>query len=195
MTEHGYAVPPRSTKSIARAAEQFLKRCAPDYLDSGRPLDVAHLVDYGLQERRIMVYPVSANDLPDSEAETRAGEGGWLEIWMREEFYDALFEINVNTNRARSTLAHEIGHAVMHDADVRTGRHRPHVLALRRTPRSQLKPFEDSEWQAHTFAGALLMPRPALGKADLGNVPALADQFMVSEAFVHSHLKRIKRVL
>lgn len=142
-----------------------------------------------------MVYPVSADELPDSEAETRAGEGRWLEIWMQVDFYDALFEPNSNTNRARSTLAHEIGHAVLHAVDVRTGRHRPHALALRRVRRSELEPFRDSEWQAHTFAGALLMPRPALRKLKLDNTRALAHEFQVSESFARSHLKRIKRVL
>jgi hypothetical protein len=193
--EHGYAVQPRSTDTIARAAEQFLRRLAPEHLTSGRALDLVHLVDFGLQKERIMVYPVSAEELPDAEAETRAGEGRWLEIWMRDEFYEALFEVNANTNRARSTLGHEIGHAVLHEADVRTGRHRPQVLALRRALRSQLKPFQDCEWQAHTFAGALLMPRPALRAANLADAVALADQFQVSEAFARSHLRRIRRVL
>lgn len=193
MTEHGYAVQPRSTESIAQVAERFLRRRAPEYLSSGRALDLSHLVDYGLQKEGIMVYPVSADELPESEAETRAAR--CLEIWMRAEFYEALFEANSNTNRARSTLAHEIGHAVLHDVDVRTGHHRPHALALRRGLRSELEPFKDSEWQAHTFAGALLMPRPALRKVKCDDTLALAAQFQVSEAFVRSHLKRIKRVL
>jgi hypothetical protein len=148
--------------SIARAAEAFLQRRVPEHLDSGQRLDVVRLVDYELQKDAIAVYPVSVNELPDAEAETRAGVGEWLEIWMRDQFYAALFDSNPNTNRARSTLAHEIGHALLHPAEVRTGRHRPDVLTLRRAFRSQLKPYQDSEWQAHAFAGALLMPRVAL---------------------------------
>lgn len=195
MSEHGYRVRPRSAKGIARAAEQFLREHAPEHLAGGGPLDVATLVDHRLQNAGIMVYPVSPDDLPDAEAETRASEGRWVEIWMREEFYDALFQDGTNTNRARSTLAHEIGHAVLHKAEVRTGRELPAALALRRAPRSKLKPYEDSEWQAYMFAGALLMPRPALRQAPLNDQVQLAIQFGVSEAFVRSHLSRIRRVL
>lgn len=194
MTELGYRVQPRSTADVARAAEAFLRRCAPEHLTSGAPLDLADLVDHRLEPLRITVCPVEDGDLPDAEAETRASAGGWIEIWMRTEFFDALFEENSTTVRARSTLAHEIGHAALHEQEVRTGRHRPELLALRRAPRSRLKPYEDSEWQAHAFAGALLIPRPALRKVEL-DVAALAQRFAVSEPFVRSHLRRIGKVL
>jgi Zn-dependent peptidase ImmA (M78 family) len=195
VKEHGYVVQSRTTEAIANAAEEFLRRRMPKNLEDAHALDLAHLVDYGLQSEGILVYPVSTEELPDAEAETRAGEGQWLEIWMREEFYEALFTRNSNTNRARSTLAHEIGHAILHESEVRTGCHQPHVLALRRTLRSNLKPFQDSEWQAHTFAGALLMPRPALRATMLSDIHPLAELFEVSESFASSHLKRIRRLL
>lgn len=195
MREHGYRVRGRSRANIAHEAERFLRLHAPEHLDGAGAVDLAQLVDYGLQDAGIVVYPVSDENLPDAEAETRASEGRWLEIWMREEFFSALFERDANTNRARSTLAHEIGHAVLHEPDVRTGRHLPAALALRRAPRSELKPYEDSEWQAHMFAGALLLPRPALQQTDLNDHAALAIRFDVSEAFVRSHLRRIVGVL
>jgi hypothetical protein len=195
MTEHGFAVSPRSTASIAEAAEEFLQRSAAEHLSSGCALDLGELVDHRLEREGIAVYPVSLDELPEAEAETRAGEGRWLEIWIRDEFYAALFERDSNTLRARSTLAHEIGHAVLHAAEVRRGRLRPHTLAMRRAPRHELKPYEDSEWQAHTFAGALLLPRPVLRKCDLSDPRALSVQFDVSEAFVRSHLRRVQRIL
>jgi Zn-dependent peptidase ImmA (M78 family) len=195
MMEHGYAVRPRSTRVIADAAEDFLRRVAPEHLVSNRPLDLAGLVDHQLQNEGIVVYPVSPTDLPDSEAETRAGTEHWLEIWIREEFFEAIFQRSSNTNRARSTLAHELGHAVLHADDIRTGRYRPHVMVLRRSLRTELEPYRDSEWQAHTFAGALLIPRPTLRKIGLPDVFELAERFEVSEAFVGSHLRRIKRAL
>lgn len=194
MTEHGYRVQPRSTTEVARRAEAFLRRFAPDHLESGAALDMASLVDHGLHEAGIFVYGVEDGDLPDAEAETRATAGPWIDILMRDEFYRALFELNSNTVRARSTLAHEIGHAILHEEEVRTGRHLPHLLALRRAPRRDLRPFEDSEWQAHTFAGALLIPRPVLRTVD-HDITCLADRFTVSEPFVESHLRRIARAL
>lgn len=195
MTEHGYRVRGRSSRAIAAAAERFLQQIAPAHLNSGEPLDLAQLVDHGLSAAGIFVYPVSAEELPDAEAETRASADGRIEILMRQEFYDALFEQNSNTNRARSTLAHEIGHAVLHKSELRSGRHRPREFALRRAPRTDLQAYEDSEWQAHMFAGALLMPRPALRRCALLDPFALAGQFDVSEAFARSHLGRVSRIL
>lgn len=195
MSEHGYLVKPLSTVAICEAAESFLLQSTPEHLYSDGALDLAELVEKQLERLGIVVYPVSRNEIPDAEAETRAGDGDWLEIWMRKEFYGALFERNSKTLRARSTLAHEIGHTILHSVELRLGRLRPHTFKLKRAPRHELKPYEDSEWQAHTFAGALLMPRPALQKYDLDDVSALGVRFDVSEAFVQSHLKRIRRIL
>lgn len=195
MIQHGYSVRPRSTAAIAAIAEQFIRECCPDHLTAAKPLDIAHLVDYGLERKRIVVYPVGIEDLPDAEAETRAGSSGWLEILMREEFYDALFEKNSRTVRARSTLGHEIGHAVLHERELRTGRAQPHVLAMKRALRSDLPAYRDSEWQAFVFAGALLIPRPALRLVGWADTYAVADRFEVSESLVRSHLKRINSIL
>lgn len=195
MMEHGYQVRPLSMRRIAAAAEELLQRCAPDHLTGHAALDVADLVDYRLEREGIVVYPVQPEELPDSEAETRPTDTRWIAILMREGFYSALFEPSSSTNRARSTLAHEIGHALLHRDYLRRGHHQPKTLALRRAPRSRLRPFEDSEWQAHAFSGAFLMPRPALRRVPLADTGALAARFGVSESFVRSHLKRIQRAL
>lgn len=195
MREYGYRVRNRSTSDIALAAEDFLRRHAPDHLDGGGALDLVRLADHELQQAGVQVYPVHSDELPDAEAETRASDGRWIEILVREELYRALYEADANTNRARSTLAHEIGHAILHEPEVRAGRHLPAELALRRAPRNELKPYQDSEWQAHTFAGAVLIPRPALRKVNAKDEGALAALFGVSEAFVRSHLRRIRRAL
>ncbi|MQA92112.1 MAG: ImmA/IrrE family metallo-endopeptidase [Gemmatimonas sp.] len=102
---------------------------------------------------------------------------------------------NSKTLRARSTLAHELGHAVLHATEVRTGRHRPHDLVLRRARRRDLKPYQDSEWQAYVFAGAILLPRPALRNCVLSDTYAIGDQFEVSEALARSHVKRVRSTL
>ena len=195
MPEHGYAVKPRGTLQIVEAAEDFLNRVAPEHVASGEALDSEALVDVGLQSEGILVYPASVEELPTVEAETRAGENGFVEILMRDEFFDAIFEPNSQTNRARSTLAHEIGHAILHTKEVRMGRERPEEMVLRRALRSNLKPFEDSEWQAHAFAGAFLMPRPALQVCSNRDCADLAGRFGVSEGFARSHMRRIQRFL
>jgi hypothetical protein len=195
MSEHGYRVRPRSSRQIAVIAEDFLRRIAPGHLHSGAALDLASLVDHGLSQAGIHVYPVEDEELPRSEAETRASAGGAIEILMRQEFFEAVFTSTSSTNRARSTLAHEVGHAVLHANEIKGGRHRPEEFALRRARRSEIKTYEDAEWQAHMFAGVFLIPRPPLRTADLSNVGLLAERFDVSEPFVLSHLGRVRRLL
>lgn len=52
--------------------------------------------------------------------------------------------------RDRFTIAHEIGHYLMHT---------PNRVSFARTnPGVKLKPYLDPEWQANTFAGELLAP-------------------------------------
>jgi Zn-dependent peptidase ImmA (M78 family) len=52
--------------------------------------------------------------------------------------------------RDRFTIAHEVGHFIMH---------LPRNIALARTDRKELIPtYSDPEWQANTFAGELLAP-------------------------------------
>lgn len=195
MPEHGYAVKPRGTLEIAQIAEVFLGQVAPDHLDAGSALDLEPLVHWRLQEEDILVYASTVDELPTVEAETRAGNDGKIDILMREESYAALFEPNSLTNRARSTLAHEIGHAVLHTEEVRMGRERPEEMVLRRSLRSNLKPYQDSEWQAHAFAGAFLIPRSALEGCDSHDCTDMASRFGVSEGFARSHMKRIQRFL
>ncbi len=54
-----------------------------------------------------------------------------------------------NNGRARLTVLHECGHVLLHR----------HVAVHHRGPRgAELKPWENSEWQANQFAAELLMP-------------------------------------
>jgi IrrE N-terminal-like domain len=196
VTEYSYAVSPRSTQAITNVAEAFLARLAPEHLETEGTLDLGELVDHSVERERIVVYPVEHSDLPEAEAETRAGAiADWIEIWMRREFYDALFTENSNTVRARSTLAHELGHAVLHQAEVLAGRHNPQILTMRRAPREQLKPYRDSEWQAYAFAGSLLAPVRVLRSMPTADPFRLAQVFGVSEPFMRSHMKRVTKLL
>lgn len=50
--------------------------------------------------------------------------------------------------RDRLTIAHEIGHLLMHEDDS--------IALCRLAPNERLKAFEDPEWQANAFGGELL---------------------------------------
>ena len=65
-------------------------------------------------------------------------------IYLREDIYIRAAE---GHGRDRFTLAHELGHLLLHNTGMR-----------REMPKGSIRPFEDSEWQANCFGGELLMP-------------------------------------
>lgn len=67
-------------------------------------------------------------------------------IYIRQDVYEKACH---GDGRARFTIMHEIGHLFLH---------RPDRVALCRLPYGKsLKPFENPEWQADTFAAEFLM--------------------------------------
>jgi hypothetical protein len=86
--------------------------------------------------------------------------------------------------RARYTLCHEIGHAVLHvDILVELGL-MPHgvAMALHRAQRTH-EHFRDTEWQANAFSSALLVPAEGLRRLEShGRLTAsrIVDAFEVS---------------
>ena len=68
-------------------------------------------------------------------------------IRIREDVYINAVEGN---GRDRLTIAHEIGHLLLHDDDS--------IALCRLEPNEKLKRYEDPEWQADAFGGELLAP-------------------------------------
>ena len=69
---------------------------------------------------------------------------------------------------------------------------------LHRQERTELKPYEDPEWQANNLASALLMPKPALAalKKKLGRSLTAHDlmgAFTVSYAAAQARLSNIQK--
>jgi uncharacterized protein DUF955 len=68
--------------------------------------------------------------------------------------------------RSRFSVFHEIGHAVLHPAELIGLSRKPRdQAALQRVSYGHLLPYQDAEWQANTFAASLAMP--ALGLEQL----------------------------
>ncbi|WP_334178826.1 ImmA/IrrE family metallo-endopeptidase [Pseudoxanthomonas sp.] len=72
------------------------------------------------------------------------------EIRLREDVYEGVYR---GKGRDRFTLAHELGHLLLHANQ-----------AYQRNMRlaENIPPYKSAEWQANTFAGALLMPHDYL---------------------------------
>lgn len=66
-------------------------------------------------------------------------------IILREDVYEGAHEGN---GRDRMTVAHEIGHLLMHR----------NIAFARAEPGVEIRAFESSEWQAKCFSGELLVP-------------------------------------
>ena len=105
----------------------------------------------------------SVLDLPAGvEAETRfAADDNAIVVGLSNDTYR---DLERGQGRARHTLNHEVGHAVLHTEQLKKMSTLPHAAAA--MARAQEHRFcEDTEWQADAFAAALAMP--ARGLQDL----------------------------
>lgn len=98
-------------------------------------------------------------------------------INIREDVY--LGACNGN-GRDRFTLAHELGHYLLHNKD--------NVKLARRDSGVPNKIYENSEWQADTFAAELLMP---LDLIDNDNIFKISEEFGVSVTAASIRAKKI----
>jgi hypothetical protein len=115
-------VPPMGTAAIDAIAEAFLAELAPETLEAPRPLDLVRLVEERLEKHGIVVYPATVAELQDREGATRPSDP--VEILLAEHHWRALFQGGMRETFARSTLGHELGHAVLHVPSIRRAMHR-----------------------------------------------------------------------
>ena len=101
-----------------------------------------HVLPQAFPDMNLEIVPLQ--DMPFKEGETILGQNT---IRIREDVYN---EACVNNGRARFTVAHEIGHFLIHTPDS--------IVLCRQVEGTKLPPYEDPEWQANTFAGELLAP-------------------------------------
>jgi transcriptional regulator with XRE-family HTH domain len=135
----GIRVPPLSTKTIRAFADQVRSVFVED-----------DQIDFPIMD--VMEFRLSAvfdgfyidvrheQDMGDDEGRMIAGENV---IALREDVYNGAWAGN---RRDRFTVCHEFGHFLMH-----------RTVTLARARDDADKIFCDSEWQADTFAGTLLM--------------------------------------
>ncbi len=158
-------------------------------------IDLVSLVEQ-LPAYGIHVYPASAVELEDRLAATVpiATEKDETHILIQQSLWHELLDGGRAANRARATLAHELGHAILHVPILRRRMSLPNAETLlnRKMRRDEIPPYRDPEWQAWAFAGNFLAPRAAILASGENTVQALADRFEVSGSMMRSHLKRLK---
>lgn len=140
----GVKVAPLSKQSIKQKALIIRDRIFK--LSPNQPIDLRRCLEHRLHELGVVLDIWEIEDMPDVEALTNPDA---MTIILRADTYDALCDVTDPKHfRARFTVAHEIGHLILHEG-----------FALARGA-IRHKHYEDSEWQADTFAAELLMPTP-----------------------------------
>lgn len=103
--------------------------------------------------------------LEDSEGYARYDKNRKLiEILASNESYTKL---ETNHPRAAYFVAHELGHCILHtDQLIRLAQMPSNQQAAFHRLRNNHQAFEDTEWQANAFAGALLMPARSIASIE-----------------------------
>lgn len=99
-------------------------------------------------------------------------------IKIREDVYDNACNGN---GRDLFTIAHEVGHLLLHSEQ--------NIQQLARTNNEPIKPYENPEWQADTFAAELLMPRGKITEYDTAF--SVASRFGVSYTAAKVRLSKL----
>jgi GNAT superfamily N-acetyltransferase len=199
VSDAASAVPayrPQSYSSLERLAAHVRARLLPGHSDMeavpGLEL-FERLDEYTLNVRGVSVQlDYAVEDLaPGLEAQAYyAVEEESIVVALTEATYD---DLRLGIGRALFTVGHEIGHAVLHPAElvdrcVTTVDSR----ALHRGGVVTHKPFVDTEWQANGFAAALLMPASGLARMEsIGRLDmrTVANNYLVSLQAAELRLK------
>lgn len=157
MNYKNIKVPFLNNADISNKVELFRKK----FWDNSIPVDIERIIDLRL---KLDVIPVpSLQKLCDTDALIASS---WKEIYVDEEKYlDDRYQ-----NRLRFSLAHEIGHFVLHkniyeSFDIKT--FKDIYDLIRDIPQEQ---YGYLETQANKFANLLLVPRNILGNQRIREV-------------------------
>ena len=176
-------VSPRSRSDIEEVTEQLIERFQPAHCRLPGALDLEYLAEVELYNA--FGFDIGPAKLDASvEAVSIPSE---RVIFIREDVYEALGR---SQGRARFTVAHEIGHLVLHGEVAEPFMSGNAATFYRK--KGEIAPYRDPEWQAETFAGALLMPASTVRKlvADGGRSnELLSSVFEVSWAAARVRLE------
>lgn len=170
-----------SAKPIGRAEIRKLTRKVRQVLGIEKAyFPIVQAVEFALDDLApgfIYAYP--------PQSDKRMGQNHGLtipakkELLVREDIYRGAANGNP---RDRMTIAHELGHAILHGE-----------TQLARLPAgSQVPPYMDPEWQAKAFAGELLVDiRFAL---ECRSVTEIMEMFVVSRPAAEIQWREIKKI-
>jgi hypothetical protein len=141
---HNFRATPQSRTDIRATAMQLRQSLGLAHQLWFPALEVVELVMPKLDKEYF--FQVATHDELGSSHGLTIRDGDEVSIMLREDIYERAY---AHEGRDRGTVAHELGHYLMHARSP----------ALHRNFGGPLKSFEDPEWQAKCFQGELLVPR------------------------------------
>lgn len=177
----GFEVAPLSIKQIQMASDatrEFAKQLG--FVNEDGRIDIVRLLELGNldvacvdKNSQLELSVVPDELLPKAEAKTYPN--GVIEI--RESVYNSATS---NDPRSRFTLAHELFHALAHCSQI----------TYCRNTSSNTKIYCNSEWQADTFAGNLLLPDELIERYKALDEQTLSSMLGVSVACIKVRKKK-----
>lgn len=161
MNHRGFVVPPRSTAAIYNLAAG-VRKCFSDIITAKGFLQID--VVYELLPEFLSgfeLHILEKHELGNDHGRTYPDK---LQIHLRKDVYDQACQ---GHGRDRFTLAHELGHLFLHRG-----------IAFARAMDGSTKIYQNSEWQANTFASALLIDEGHLRQCR--SLDDVVDRFGVS---------------
>lgn len=185
---------PMSIWQIERDAYRWLGEYAPEMLCRPHPLDIVDLVDHVLPTIGVGVVPLPPEEMSDLEAYTDFTALPHVDVVLRDDQWDALFDRCDLTWRARSTVAHELGHVVLHiDAMQQLVDMGVKSVQMKCASRCEVPAYRDPEWQAYCFAAFVLMPRRVLLELETLTPEYVSEVYDVSPEMARYYLRLLTR--
>ena len=169
----GFRVRARNTESIRRQAQAIRPLLVPKnapFFEMGWFIERFYKfgITWDVVESKDLPLGVEACCMPEQ-----------LLILLSEQTYSRACK---DDPRARFTVIHELGHLAM-----------AHTRLLNREHEGEIKPFEDSEWQANTFAAEFLMPLDDMKKRDLVTPASLQLEYQVSGQAAETRIVKLRK--
>lgn len=162
MRSNGFKVRPLSTETISSTANEIRNQLHPS---TSHFIDIVRVLEINLP----LLIPdfefeiCTVDELGSDHGRTYPDQ---MRIEIREDIYEGAIW---GQGRDRFTLAHELGHLVLHQ-DV--------PFTHNTTNSLNMKIYENSEWQADIFASAFLMPDELIKNCT--NIDEIAQKCKVS---------------
>lgn len=148
----GLIVDPLSLADIRNFAKRFrqILGITPD-----ERIDILRVLEFVLEDIGVTLEIVPEAEMKNKHGETFIGKNV---IRIREDVYSRAYE---GYGRDRLTIAHEIGHLLLHKVE---------NISLARADNAKVPPYKDPEWQANAFGGELLAPYEAIKDKSLNEI-------------------------